>query len=78
MDTTKMMVAKGKTFRHNKFGEYETTHLRTPYRMVVLTLNRVFDRVDRRSYKFIWIPLIYHVAMVETIFNWAEIVYLPA
>ena len=72
--TTKMMVAEGKTFRHKQSEEYETAHLRTPYRMVVLMLNRIFRRVDGRTYKFGWIPLIYHVAMKGTIFNCADIV----
>ena len=74
MATKNMMVVKGKTFRHKKSGEYKTAHLRTPYRMVVLILNRIFGRADERTYKFRWIPLIYHVAMVGKILNWAGIV----
>ena len=62
MATTKMMVAEGNTFRHKQSREYETAHLRTPYRMIVLMLNRIFGRADKISYKFGWIPLIYHVA----------------
>ena len=68
------MVAEGKNFTHKQSGEYETAHLRTPYRMVVLMLNRIFGRADGISYKFWWIPLIYHVAMKGTVFNWADIV----
>ena len=74
MATTKMMVAEGKNFWHKQSGEYETAHLRTQYRMAVLMLNRIFDRADGRSYKFGWIPLIYHIAMVGAVFNWADIV----
>ena len=40
--TTRMMVAEGKTFRKKQYGEYEIVNLRTPYRMVVLMLNRIF------------------------------------
>ena len=72
--TENMMVTEGNTFRHKQSGEYKATHLRTPYKMVVLMLNRIFDRADGRTYKFGWIPLIYHVAMKGTIFNWADIV----
>ena len=74
MATTKMMVAEGKTFWHKQSGEYETAHLRTPYKMVEPMLNRIFSKADERSYKFGWIPLIYHVAMKGTVFNWADIV----
>ena len=69
-----MMVAEGKTFWNKSSGEYETTHLCTPYKMVVLMLNRIFGRADGRFYKFGWIPLIYHVTMMGRIFNWADIV----
>ena len=72
--TTKMMVAEGKTFRHKQSREYETAHLHTPYRMVVLMLNRIFGRADGRSYNFRWIPMIYHVSMKLIVFNWAGIV----
>ena len=67
--TAKMMVAEGKTFRNKESREYKTTHLRTPYRLVVLMLNRIFGMADGRTYKFGWIPLIYHLAMKGTIFN---------
>ena len=69
-----MMVDEGNNLRHKKSREYETSHIRTPYIMVVLMLNRIFGRADDRSYKFGWIPLIYHVAMKGTIFNWDDIV----
>ena len=58
MAATKMMVAEGKTFQHKQSEEYETAHLHTPYRMIALTLNRIFDRANGRYYKFGWIPLI--------------------
>ena len=72
--TTKIMVAEGKTFRNKQSGEYKTAHLFTPYRLVVLMLNRIFSRAYGITYKFGWIPLIYYVAMKGTIFNWADIV----
>ena len=40
--TTKMRVVEGKNFRHKQSGEYETAHLRTPYRMIALMLNMIF------------------------------------
>ena len=42
--------------------------------MIALMLDRIFNISDGRSYKFGWIPLIYHVAMKGTIFNWDDIV----
>ena len=72
--TMKMMVDEGNNFRYKQSGEYETAHLCTPYRLVVLMLNRIFGRDDGRTYKFGWIPLTYYVAMIRTIFNWADIV----
>ena len=74
MATTKRIVAEGNTFQHKQSGEYETSHVRKPYKMVVLMLNRIFGKADEKSYKFGWIPLIYHVAMKGTVFNWTDIV----
>ena len=37
----KMMVDEGKTFRHKQLGEYETTHLRTPFRIIVLMISKL-------------------------------------
>ena len=73
MATAKMMVAEGKNLWHKQSWEYETSHVRKPYKMVVLMLNRIFGRADESSYKFVWIPLIYHVSMKGTIFNWDDI-----
>ena len=42
--------------------------------MIALMLNRIFGKDDGKTYRFGWIPLIYHVAMKGTIFNWADIV----
>ena len=67
--TAKMMVVEGNNFRHKKSGEYETTHLKTPYRLIVLTLNKIYGRADGKFYKFGWIAMIYHIAMKGTVFN---------
>ena len=72
--TAKMMVVEEKTFRHKQLGEYETAHLRTPYRLIVLMLNNIYGRADGKVYKFEWIPLMYHTAMKGTVFNWADII----
>ena len=37
-------------------------------------LNKIYGRVDGKFYKFGWIPLIYHIAMEGTVFNWADII----
>ena len=67
--TTKMMVVEGKKFRHKQSREYETAHLRTPFRVIALMLSKIYGRVDGRFYNFGWIPLLYYVAMEGTIFN---------
>ena len=72
--TDNMMMVEGKTFRNKQSGEYETTHLKTPYRLIVLLLNKIYGRADGRLYKFGWVALIYHIAMKGTVFNWADII----
>ena len=57
--TTKMMVAEGKTFRHKQSGEYETAHLRTSFRIIALTMSKLYGRVDGKMYNFGWLPLMY-------------------
>ena len=68
-----MMIA-WKPFRQRAYGEYETSSLCTPYRLVALMLNRIFDKDNGKFYKIGWIPLMYHVTMQGTIFKWADIV----
>ena len=67
--TVKGMMIERKTFRHKKSREYETTNLRTPFRIVALMLSRVYGRSDGKMYNFGWIPLMYYVAMDGTFFN---------
>ena len=74
MATKKMMVAKGNNFRQKESEEFETAQLHTPYRLVALMLNRIFGRADGRFYNIGWIPLVYHVTMMRTVFNLANIV----
>ena len=69
----KMMTTEGKSFRQKASGEYETASLYTPYMLVALMLNKIFSRADGRFYKIGWIPLMYHVTMMGTIFNWEDI-----
>ena len=67
-----MMMTEGKPFRHREYGEYENANLRTPYRLVALMLNKLFDRFDGIFYKISWIPFIYHVTMEGIVFNWVD------
>ena len=50
--TTKMMVAEGKTFKHKQSGEYETAHLRTPFKIIVLMISRLYGRTNGKTYNF--------------------------
>ena len=67
------MVDEGKNFKHKQSGEYETTHLRTPFRIIALMIRKLYGRDNGKTYNFGWIPLIYYVAMEGTIFNWVDI-----
>ena len=68
------MMVVGKQLHQKSTSEYETIILCPPYRVIALILNRFFGRENGKMYKLIWIPLIYHVAMEGTVFNWADIV----
>ena len=68
------MMIPGKNFRTRPFGEYETSTLLAPSGFIVLMLNIIFGRANGKSFKFGWIPIIYHVATHGTIFNWESIV----
>ena len=73
-ECAKWMMVAGKKLHQKATGEYETTNLRTPYRIIALMLNRIFGRENGKFYKMSWVPLIYQVAMQGTIFNWENIV----
>ena len=73
-DCIKKMMIHGKQFRTNPIGEYETMNLCTPYRIMDLMLNRIFGRANGKFYKIGWVPMIYFVATMGTIFKWANIV----
>ena len=68
------MMTEGKQFRQRASGEHETTSLHTPYTLVTLMRNKIFSRADGIFYKIGWIPMMYHVSMEGTIFNWSDIV----
>ena len=70
----KMMTVEGKSFRQRASGEYETSSLCTPYILVSLLLNKNFGRYDGIFSNIGWIPLMYHVTMEGTMFNWADII----
>ena len=67
--TAKMTMVEGKTFRNKQLGEYETTHLKTPYILIVLSLTKICGRADGSFYKFGWITLIYCIAIKGIVFN---------
>ena len=73
-ECTKRMMVAGKQLRPKSSREYETASLHTPYRIIALMLNKIFDWVNGKFFKMSWIPLIYHVSMQGTIFNWLDIV----
>ena len=74
IECAKLMMIAGNPFRQRSSGEYETASLHTPHRLVALIPNRIFERANGKFYKISWIPLMYHVTMQSTIFNWANIV----
>ena len=70
----KRMTIPGKNFWTRPSGEYDTATLQNPYRFIALMLNRVFGRARGKSFKLGWIPIIFYVATLGTIFNWENIV----
>ena len=74
IETLKIMLVPGKSFRTTPSGEYDTTTLRTPYRFIALMLYRIFGRAHSKSFKLGWVPIIFCVATQGTVFNWANIV----
>ena len=65
----KMMMIEGNSFRKRESGDYGTTSMCTPYRLVALMHNMIFGRADGRFYKIGLIPLMYHVTMEGIVFN---------
>ena len=74
VETVKKMKIPGINFRTRPSGEYETSNLYTPYRVIALMLNKIFGRANGKIFKLGWIPVIYYVATQGTIFNWASMV----
>ena len=74
VETVNKIMISGRNFRTRPSGEYETSTLHTPYRFIVLMLNKIFGRANGKSFKLGWIPVIYYVATQGTIFNWESIV----
>ena len=59
VETVKMMMILGKNFRTRPSGEYETSSLHTPYKLIALMLNRIFGRDNGRNFKIGWVPVIF-------------------
>ena len=74
IEYAKKMMIVGKQFCQKSSNEYETAKLRTPYILISLMLSRIYGRENRDFYKMSWIPLVYHMAIQGTIFNWDDIV----
>ena len=74
LECAKKMMITRKQLCLNETGKYESSSLRTPFRIIVLMLNKIFGRADETLFKLSWIPLIYYVAFEGTIFNWEDIV----
>ena len=74
IECAKVMMIAGKSFRQKASDEYETVTLCTSYWLVALMLKRIFGRANGKFYKIGWIPLMYHVTMHNTIFNWENII----
>ena len=74
MECAKKIMVTGKQLHQKETGEYVSTRLRTPFRIIALMLNRIFCWANGILYKLSWIPLIYYVAFEGTIFNWENII----
>ena len=74
VQTVKKMMIPGKKFRTRPSGEYETSTLHTPYRLIALMLNIIFGRDNGKNFKIGWVPVIFFVATQGPTFNWENIV----
>ena len=74
IEVAKMTTTEVKSFQQKASGEYETSSLHTPYRLVDLMLNKIFSRDDGRFYKIGCILVMYHVTMMGTMLNWEDII----
>ena len=74
VETVERIMIPGKNFCTRPSGEYETSSLRTPYRLISLMLNRIFGRANGKKFKIGWVPVIFFVDTQGTIFNWENIV----
>ena len=50
--TKKMMVAEGKNFRHKQSGECDTSHIRTPFKIIALMMSKLYGRDGGKMYNF--------------------------
>ena len=62
VETLKIMLVLGRSFRTRPSGEYDTATLRTPFRFISLILNMIFERAHGKSFKLEWVPIIFYVA----------------
>ena len=74
VETVKRMMILGNKFCTRPSGEYETSSLCTPYRLIALMLNWIFERANGKKFKIGWVPVIFFLATQGTIFNWENIV----
>ena len=61
VETVKRMMIPGKNFCTRPSGEYETTSLCTPYRLIALMLNRIYKISNGNNFKIGWVPVIFFV-----------------
>ena len=59
VEIVKKMMILGKNFHTRPSGEYKTSTLRTPYRLLALILNRIFRRANGKNFKIGWVPVIF-------------------
>ena len=59
VETVKRMMIPGKNFRTRPSREYETSSLRTPYRLIALMLNKIFGRANGKNFKIGWVLVMF-------------------
>ena len=59
VEIVKRMMIPSKKFCTRPSGEYETSSLPTPYRLIALMLNKIFGRANGKNFKIGWVLVMF-------------------
>jgi len=62
-----------KSFMYSILGAYPTKNLRTPFKITMDLISKLYREEDATQFKESWVPMIHVVTLTKTILNWASI-----